>query len=130
MLLHTAIGIVYTVIILEVLFRFIEHSSFPLFIFTCELVVVGIFLLIVTIKFNKLTDSVFENDFREEQRYFKTSLIVFLSTYLIRTVLLVFCLFFFDAWINYFYRFPIAAILTQSVLHMLYDAWPVVIIMA
>ena len=84
----------------------------------------------MTIKFSQLTNSVFENDFQEEQQYFKTSLIVFLSTYVLRTVLLVFCLFFFDTWINYFFKYPIAAILTQAGLHMLYDAWPVVIIMA
>ena len=114
---------------MEIVMRFAEDTSYPYIIFNCELLLVGFLLLIVTLKFNKLTSCVFEGDFQDEQNYFKRSLIIFLTTYALRVTLLAVCLLLLETWYDFFRNYPVSAACTQSVLHLLYDALPVVSIM-
>lgn len=127
--LNLFITAVITAILVEVVLRFLEANREPLVIFTAEICFVAIALLVVTMKFMKLAENVFEGEFKDEQIFFKKSLIMFLTTYGIRFAFLIVCIRLFEVWIDFFYNSPVWAAFTQAAIHLFYDALPVVYIM-
>ena len=108
-ILNVLVALAITTVLMEIIMRFAEDTSYPYIIFNCELLIVGFFLLLVTMKFNKLTSNVFEGDFQDEQNYFKRSLIIFLSTYALRATLLAVCLLLLETWYDFFENYPVTA---------------------
>ena len=92
-------------------------------------IVIGIALTVETVTFLWLSRRIFEGDFTEEQRFFKASLAVFISTYALRCVLLMLIIFLWSIYEGWFESMPIFAATVQSICHMVYDSVPVVYIM-
>jgi hypothetical protein len=73
-------------ILLILHFFYVEFFSY--YIFNAELIVNGLALLLVTMRFNKLTKELFQDDFSEEKGYFRLCLIIFLGSITIRILTL------------------------------------------
>lgn len=127
--LNATVGSLVGIIILEISLRFFEKDSDPLIIFTAQLLLAVIVLTGVTWEFTRLSNRVFAGEFKEEQSFFKRSLVVFLITYLIRSINVAFVVVYFDAYVKWMEGSPVWSSATQSVFHLLYDACPVIGIM-
>ena len=118
-----------TGILAEILIRIIVGYEYPFIILNSELIVLGCILAFETYTFISLSRRIFEGDFEEEQRFFKVSLAVFLSTYALRCTLLLFIIFMWDTYVQWFENLPLFAATIQAICNMTYDALPVVHIM-
>ena len=127
--LQIVIGIMVTGILAEILIRIIVGYEYPFIILNSELIVLGCILAFETYTFISLSRRIFEGDFEEEQRFFKVSLAVFLSTYALRCTLLLFIIFLWDTYVQWFENLPLFAATIQAICNMTYDALPVVHIM-
>ena len=116
-------------IITEILVRFFVGYQYPLIILNCELVVIAICLSFETATFLRLSRRIFEGEFSDEQRFFKASLAVFLSTYAARCILLLLIITCWDIYEGWFESMPIFAATVQSICHLVYDTFPVIYIM-
>ena len=123
------IGLMITTILVEIVVRFFSPYEYPLIILYSELILVGTLLSYETITFIRLSKRIFEGDFMDEQRFFKVSLAVFLSTYALRCVLLLFIIFLWDTYESWFENYPISAATVQAICHLTYDSLPVIHIM-
>ena len=121
--------ILITAVILEIFTRLWVGYQYPFIILYAELIVIGIALTVETVTFLWLSRRIFEGDFTEEQRFFKVSLAVFISTYALRCVLLMLIIFLWSIYEGWFESMPIFAATVQSICHMVYDSVPVVYIM-
>lgn len=113
----------------EIIVRFFIGYSYPLLILYGELVVIGVCLAVETNMFLRLSRRIFEGEFQDEQRFFKVSLAVFLSTYGMRCIFLMLIIFFFNIYEGWFENMPFFAATVQCACHMAYDCLPVVHIM-
>ena len=118
-----------TTILVEIVVRFFSPYEYPLIILYSELILVGTLLSYETITFIRLSKRIFEGDFTDEQRFFKVSLAVFLSTYALRCTLLLFIIFLWDTYESWFENYPISAATVQAICHLTYDSLPVIHIM-
>ena len=76
-------------VIAEIALRVVLGYQHPLVVVNCELLLVGVCLVIMTIAFIKLQRKVFRDEFEEEQNYFLVGMIVFLATYTVRWLCLI-----------------------------------------
>ena len=118
-----------TTILVEIVVRFFSPYEYPLIILYSELILVGTLLSYETITFIRLSKRIFDGDFMDEQRFFKVSLAVFLSTYALRCILLLFIILLWDTYESWFENYPISAATVQAICHLTYDSLPVIHIM-
>lgn len=118
-----------TTILVEIVVRFLSPYEYPLIILYSELILVGTLLSYETITFIRLSKRIFDGDFMDEQRFFKVSLAVFLSTYALRCILLLFIILLWDTYESWFENYPISAATVQAICHLTYDSLPVIHIM-
>ena len=118
-----------TGIVLEIVIRIIVGYEYPFIILNSELIVLGFILAYETYTFISLSRRIFEGEFQEEQRFFKTSLVVFLSTYALRCTLILFIILLWDTYVSWFENLPLFAATIQAICNMTYDALPVLHIM-
>lgn len=128
-----ALNIVVTTLILaiivEIVVRTILSYRYPYIILNTQLIAIGICLFVETMFFGRLAKRVFDGDFEEEQSFFNKSLVVFLSTYALRVILLIFIICFWCTYVNLFMDWPLLMATLQSFAHLTYDALPVVHVM-
>ena len=100
--LQYVIAFMVTGILVEILIRIIVGYDYPFIILNSELILLGGILAFETYTFISLSRRIFEGEFQEEQRFFKVSLAVFLSTYALRCTLLLFIIFLWDTYVQWF----------------------------
>ena len=86
----------------EIFLRILIGYEYPLIILQCEFIVIGGVLYLETITFLSLSRRIFEGEFKEEQRFFKVSLAAFLTTYTLRSILLMLVLVFWTTYVNWY----------------------------
>ena len=87
-------------------------------------------MLLTTCYFIHISNELFEtDDFSTEKDYFKIALTVFLTTYIFRTLFLITVLSLFTTYKDMWQNYPQWTALLETILHVLYDVFPVMIIM-
>ena len=117
------------IFLVEIVMRFFSPNEYPLIILYAELILVGALLSFETITFIRLSKRIFEDDFEDEQRFFKVSLAFFLSTYVLRCVILLLIIFLWETYESWFENYPISAATAQAICHLTFDSVPVIHIM-
>ena len=127
--LNIGVAFLMCAIIGEILFRFFFNYEDALIILDVQLVILGICLLFETLAFVSISKRVFQGEFKEEQKFFQTSLLVFLTTYTIRSALLVIVICMWSKYVQWYENMPLFAATIQSLVHLIYDAFPVLHLM-
>ena len=110
----------------ELLARKVYHYSAALLILNIELVVLGVLLCAATFIFVSLQTRVFEEDFKEEQRFFINSMISLLIVYTVRFMNMLLINMYQNDYLDWMDSEPTLVMTIQMVCHVFYDAFPVV----
>ena len=128
-ILNVGVFVLIVAAIGEIYIRTLMGYQYPYIILQAQLDAIGACLLVETIAFLRLSKRVFEGEFEEEQRFFKHSLIVFLSTYLVRSGILLIIIFEWGTYEGWYESMPIFAATCQCFVHLIYDALPIMHLM-
>ena len=96
------IAFLITSVLMEIIIRIFVGYEYPLIILYSELVCIGASLAFETFVFLRLSRRIFGDDFKDEQRFFKTSLAMFLSTYFLRCLILMLEILLWDIYVRWF----------------------------
>jgi len=110
----------------EIIFRIFFDYTKALFILNIELLSLAFGLCIATIFFLNLQKKVFEDEFKEEQRFFLTSMLSLLVVYGLRFANMLAIETWNDTYLNMMENQPCFTMTLQFVCHVFYDAFPVV----
>ena len=113
----------------EILMKCFFQYEFQFIILVVQFVIIGMCLLFETMAFVTLSKRIFEGEFEEEQKFFKTSLLVFLSTYTIRSAILLIIILMLSSYVQWYQNMPMFAATIQCLVHLSYDAFPVLHLM-
>ena len=119
----------YAIMIGEMVTRLFLSNNFPLVIFDVQLILIGACLVFETVHFQRVSNRLFDGDFKKEQFYFKVSLFMFISTYALRTLTIMAITIWFDTYIEWYREKPMLLTSFQLLDHMVYDLLPVIHIM-
>ena len=88
------------------------------------MVAVGLF--VTTIVFIRLQRSIFETEFKEEQKFFMTQMITLVLIYVLRFMNMIFIEFVEPEYIEWMKYYPTSFITIQFAFHLFYDLAPVI----
>lgn len=119
----------FTFVIGELLLRTFHEGQYPLITLNLELLLVGSLMIFATVRFHVTCKRLFGQQFVDEKNYFKNALTIFVSTYLLRTVILLIIVLNFDFYSGLWDKNPLVMAYVQSLTHLAYDALPLLFVM-